>query len=163
MSARPPLVDLEKRIIREAQGDFPLVPRPYAEMAARAGTDEATFLRTLSAWAESGVVRRVGAHLRHREVGYKANAMSVWEVEEARTADLGAILAERPEVSHCYERPSAPDWPYRVYAMIHGTDREACAAVAEAAAAAAEAKEIRTRRLLLYSTREFKKESLAYF
>jgi siroheme decarboxylase len=75
---------------------------------------------------EQGLIRRIGAVPNHYRLGYTANGMSVWDVDDAQLATLGPRVADLPGVSHCYRRPRhLPEWPYNLFAMLHGTSREA--------------------------------------
>ena len=152
--------DLEKKIIREIQGDLPLSERPFAEVAQKVGILEEELLETLRKWMEKGVIRRFGATMRHQLVGIEANAMSAWRVPDEDVERLGKIIASYKEVTHCYERPSpGGDWPYNLYAMIHGTSVEECQRVASAISERTQIEDY----LLLFSHEENKKESMQYF
>ena len=73
-----------------------------------------------------GLVRRIGAVPNHYKLGYTANGMSVWDVEDEQVQALGQRIAKLPGVSHCYRRPRhLPEWPYNLFAMLHGTSRAA--------------------------------------
>lgn len=149
----------DRRLIAVMQGDVPMVERPFAEVGRQAGLTEDDVLRRLARFREAGWMRRVAATLYHRRAGFTANAMSVWQVPADRADEAGAAMAAFAEVSHCYRRPTSPDWPYSLYAMIHGRTPEDCRRVAEAMAEAVHPEAYD----LLFSTREFKKTSMAYF
>ncbi|MBI5781214.1 MAG: Lrp/AsnC family transcriptional regulator [Rhodocyclales bacterium] len=111
--------------VRELSAGLPLVPRPYAAVGERVGCSEVEVIAQLERWIGAGVVRRIGAVVRHRRLGYRANAMCVWDVPDDAVRQAGERLAREPAVSLCYERFRAlPHWPYNLYAMIHGRDRE---------------------------------------
>jgi DNA-binding Lrp family transcriptional regulator len=75
---------------------------------------------------DEGLVRRIGAVPNHYRLGYSANGMTVWDVDDAQVDALGERVATLPGVSHCYRRPrELPGWPYNLYAMLHGRSREA--------------------------------------
>ncbi|MCL1790969.1 MAG: AsnC family transcriptional regulator [Peptococcaceae bacterium] len=122
--------ETDKKLIVELQKDLPLVSRPYAVLGERVGLSEAEVLERVTSWQESGALRRVGAALRHRAVGFVANAMIVWRVPEARIGDVGELLASLPEVTHCYERDMLPEWPYNLYTMIHAKTEDECRSLA---------------------------------
>lgn len=129
------LADDERALVAALGDGLALAPRPYARLANRCGRDEAWVLATLARWLEQGVIRRLGAVLRHRELGYTANAMCVWQVAPEQRDALGARLAQDPAVRLCYARPPRPLWPYNLFAMVHGKSRDAtCATVAALAA-----------------------------
>jgi DNA-binding Lrp family transcriptional regulator len=104
-------------------------------------------------------MRRFAAVLNHRQVGFHANGMVVWDCPVEQMDALGKTLASHAEVSHCYHRPAHPGWPYNLYAMIHGRSVEECRAVAEKLAASIGLPDFR----ILFSTREFKKIRLKLF
>ncbi len=149
----------DRRLIAVMQGDVPLVERPFAEAGRQAGLTEDDVLHRLTRFREAGWLRRVAATLYHRRAGFTANAMSVWRLPADRVDEAGAAMAAFAEVSHCYRRPTSPDWPYSLYAMIHGRTPEDCRRVAEAIA-----RVVRPEAYdLLFSTKEFKKTSMTYF
>jgi DNA-binding Lrp family transcriptional regulator len=132
---------------------MPLESRPFARVAERAGCSEAELLELLRTWLDSGVIRRFGARVRHRDLGYRANGMSVWRVPEGRVEEVAGIMAAYPEVSHCYERPTFTGWPYNLYGMVHGTSRKNVEDVVRKVAKAAHIHDY----TVLYSTKEYKK------
>jgi DNA-binding Lrp family transcriptional regulator len=151
--------DVNVALVRALQDDIPLVPEPFAEIGRRVGLGEAEVLDRLTTWKKEGVVRRYGAAVRHYRLGYVANGMSVWSVPPERVEEVGKLFAARPEVSHCYERSPIPGFPYNVFAMIHGREK---GDVERAVAAMAEISGI-AEHDILWSTREFKRDSMFYF
>ena len=116
--------DLDRRLIIATQAGLPLVPRPYDALAAQLGISADEVKRRLATMLESGRIRRIGAVPNHYALGYTANGMSVWDVDDARIAELGAAIGRLDFVTHCYERlRRLPDWPYNLFAMVHGHDR----------------------------------------
>jgi DNA-binding Lrp family transcriptional regulator len=116
---------LDERIVRETQAGLPLVPRPYREVAERLGVAEASVLSRLRAMLADGRIRRIGAVPNHYRLGYTANAMSVWDVDDEAIEELGARVGGLAFVSHCYRRPRRlPEWPYSLFAMVHGRSRD---------------------------------------
>ena len=105
------------------------------------------------------MIRRFGATLRHQKSGFQANAMTAWQVDEARIEEVGRIMAAFRAVSHCYRRDPAEDWPYNLYTMIHGRSEDDCR---ETARRIAEKAGVTTYQLL-FSRRELKKISMTYF
>jgi DNA-binding Lrp family transcriptional regulator len=85
--------------------------------------------------------------------------MSCFAVPEDRIDEAGAEAAGFPEVSHCYQRPVYPDWPYSLFAMVHGKSREACQEVVRRIALRIGCADP----VILYSTTEYKKERVRYF
>ena len=149
----------DRRIIAATQGGLPLVPEPYAAIAAELGLSVATLCDRLHAMQARGVIRRIAAAPNHYALGMVANGMSVWDVEDAAVAALGMRVGALDFVSHCYERPRAlPDWPYNLFAMIHAESRaeveEKRGRIAALLGAACRGHDI------LYSTRILKKTGL---
>ena len=111
-------------LIAAIQDGLPLVPRPYQAVADRIGCSEAEVIRRLREMLESGVIKRLGVVVRHHELGYRANAMVVWDVPDERVEAVGLQLGEQDCVTLCYQRPRClPDWPYNLFCMVHGQDR----------------------------------------
>ena len=151
--------ELDKKVIRALQGEFPLVAEPYKEMAETIGISEELFLERVQALEAQKKIRKMGAVLRHREVGFKANVLVAWVVPQERLDEVALQMASHPAVTHCYDRTTAPGWPYNLYTMVHGRSREECEAIARELG-----EEIGvTERTMLYSKREWKKTSLKYF
>ncbi|WP_333822268.1 siroheme decarboxylase subunit beta [Pinisolibacter sp.] len=123
--SRPPLDALDRAIIAATQGGLPLTPTPYADVAARVDADEAEVIARLSRMLEAGAVRRIGAVPNHYRLGLSHNGMTVWDVDDAEVDRLGEIVGALDFVTHCYRRPRAlPDWPYNLFAMVHGRSRD---------------------------------------
>jgi len=116
------LTETDARLVAALRDGLPVTARPYAALGERLGLSEATVLARLTALREAGVVRRFGAIVRHRALGYTANAMCVFDVPDAGAADLGRRAARHPGVTLCYRRRRAAGWPYNLYCMIHGRD-----------------------------------------
>lgn len=114
----------EARLIEALQRGLPLVPRPYAALAARVGLSETGVIALIQSLQSQGVIKRFGVIVRHHELGYRANAMVVWNVSDDQVTELGARIARLDYVTLCYRRArSLPQWPYNLYCMIHGRDR----------------------------------------
>jgi DNA-binding Lrp family transcriptional regulator len=159
MDSSRPLTSLEKRIIHELQQDLPVVRRPFAVVAERLGISEAELLEKVREFIADGTIRRFGATLRHQRSGFDANAMVVWEVEPEKAEAVGSTFASFREVTHCYQRPSLPGWPYRLFTMIHAPSRQECRQIAQEMAEAARVEKYD----LLYTEEELKKTTMAYF
>ncbi len=151
--------EFDKAVIRELQEDLPLEPRPFDVMAERLGMDTGQLFAQAEAYQERKIMRRFSAVLHHRRSGFRANAMVVWQVPPERAEEVGLIMAQHSAVTHCYERPTFPDWPYSHFSMIHATTQDECEEIAREIS---EATQI-TDNLLLYSTREYKKTRVRYF
>lgn len=140
---------------------LPLVPRPYAALGAAVGLDEAQTIAGLRRLIDAGVIKRFGVIVRHRELGYRANAMVVWDVPDVHATDAGRRLAALSFVTLCYRRPRAPpDWPYNLFCMIHGRSRPEVEALVEQATESAGL--IRLPRSILFSRRCFKQRGARF-
>ncbi len=157
-----PLSAKEIAFVKLMQRDLALVPEPFVAVADELGMsfDEAAAMH--DEFLSNGRMRRFAAVLHHRKAGFGANAMGVWagpQDDPAALRKLGETMAGFRAVSHCYQRPSYPDWPYNLFTMVHGKSEEECE---QTLAAIAEATGISDRHAL-YSTREFKKVRVRYF
>jgi DNA-binding Lrp family transcriptional regulator len=115
------LTDFDRRLIQATQSGLPLVPQPYAVVAAQLGVSEDIVRERLAGMLDEGLIRRIGAVPNHYRLGYTANGMTVWDVDDACVDEMGAKIGALPTVSHCYRRPRAqPHWPYNLFAMVHG-------------------------------------------
>jgi len=119
-----PIGEAERRLVSVLQEGLPLFMRPFALIAERIGASENEVLARIGNWLEDGAIKRFGIVVRHRELGYTANAMLVHDILDERVGELGRALAEEPAVTLCYRRPRMlPDWPYNLFCMIHGRER----------------------------------------
>jgi len=146
-------------VIKELQKDITVTSEPFKEAIARLGMGYERFFEIANALKDTGVMRRFATILNHRKAGFGANAMSVWVVPEEKGEEIGRQMAEFSAVSHCYLRPSYPNWPYNLFAMIHGKSQEECDSLIEEMAKESGL----TQYGKLYSTVEFKKQRLVYF
>jgi DNA-binding Lrp family transcriptional regulator len=154
-----PYDERDVAVVRATQGDLPVVSEPYAPAAAELGWTVPELLEHMEGMKERALLRRVAAILFHRRAGFSANGMGVWKVPEDRIAELGPRMAAYRGISHCYQRPTYPDWPYSVFTMAHGRSKEECDAILDSIA---ESTGI-TDRATLYSSTEFKKVRMLYF
>jgi DNA-binding Lrp family transcriptional regulator len=153
------LSDLDVAVIRATQGPMTVAAEPFAPAAAELGITQRALLDHLESMRERKALRRVAAILFHRRAGFSANGMGVWKVPEERIMDLAPRMAAFRGISHCYQRPTYPDWPYSVFTMAHGRSKEECDAILDSIAELTGIEERRT----LYSSTEFKKVRLLYF
>ena len=155
----PELDAIDRRLIVATQGGLARVSRPYDLLAKQLGIAPEEVLGRLQRMLDSGVIRRIGAVPNHYAIGYTANGMSVWDVDDSRIDELGASVGALAFVTHCYRRPRRlPDWPYNLFAMVHSRTREEVAArVAEIAALLGDACRAHD---ILYSTAILKKTGL---
>jgi DNA-binding Lrp family transcriptional regulator len=145
--------------IRALQGDLRTVSEPFAGPAARAGLSVPELLGRAEHFQATGQMRRFAAVLYHRSAGFVYNGMGVWKVPDERVEEVGAAMAAFRGVSHCYQRPTYPDWPYNLFSMTHGRTKQECEDVLDAIANETGLSE----RVVLYSTKEWKKTRLVYF
>jgi DNA-binding Lrp family transcriptional regulator len=149
------VTDQDRHVLSAVQSGLPLVPRPFAEAATRLAVTETELLGELSWLLARGVIKRCGLIVRHHELGYRANAMVVWNVPDALVDDIGGRLAALPFVTLCYRRPRRPpDWPFNLFCMIHGRDRNTVVEQVAAVRALRGLSEI--PHALLFSRRRFK-------
>jgi DNA-binding Lrp family transcriptional regulator len=153
------LSDLDVAVIRATQGPMEVVSEPFAPAAGQLGIGQGELLDHLESMRERRALRRVAAILFHRRAGFSANGMGVWCVPEERILELGPRMASFRGISHCYQRPTYPDWPYSVFTMAHGRSKDECDAILDSIAEDTGIEERRT----LYSSTEFKKCRLRYF
>ncbi|MCL4459961.1 MAG: Lrp/AsnC family transcriptional regulator [Chloroflexi bacterium] len=153
------LSQLERRLISELQNDLEVIPHPFAAMAARVGLSEEEVIRIAQDLQQRGIMRRYGAVLRHRLAGFHGNAMTCWCVPAGRIDEVGRMMASFPEVTHCYERPTYPDWPYNLLAMLHAHTAEKCQDMARSIAERIGLNDY----VILFSTKEYKKIRVRYY
>jgi DNA-binding Lrp family transcriptional regulator len=152
---------VDRRIIAALERGLTQDATPYATLAREAGTSETYVLARLADWLDRGVVKRLGVVVRHRALGYTANAMCVWDVPDANVDAAGAALSREDDVTLCYRRErSMPDWPYNLFVMIHGRDRAVVAARCDALARAHGLD--RFAHAVLFSRRAFKQRGARY-
>lgn len=155
------LSDTDRRLIAATQGGLPLDPRPFAIVADRAGVSEDVAIDRLRSLMHSGLIKRFGIVVRHHELGYRANAMTVWDIPDAQVDEIGRRMAECPCVTLCYRRPRRlPDWPYNLFAMVHGRDRTVVEGQVEWMAATLGIATV--PRQVLFSLRRFKQRGARY-
>jgi len=118
------LSNIERRILSVIQDGFPISQTPYKDIADKAGISTEELFAVLKDWKRQGKIRRIEAIVNHFKIGLSAAAMVVWRVEPERVEKAGTILAGFEEVSHCYERETAENWPYNLYTMVHGANEQ---------------------------------------
>ena len=160
-NAQPPRAFTEEDLayVRVLQQDLPLEPAPFDAWAESLGVSQEEMFAKAKELEASGAMRRFAAVLRHQKAGFVANGMICWRIPEDRLPDLGYRLAAYPEVSHCYQRPVYPDWPYSVFSMVHARSREGCEEIALRMSQDIGISEY----AILYSTKEYKKERVKYY
>ncbi len=149
-------------LLAAIEDGLPLQAAPYAAIGRRIGIGEADVIARLQRLIESGVIKRLGLVVRHRTLGFTANAMVVWNVPDDRVDDIAGIAAEFDFVTLCYRRPRRlPVWPYNLFCMIHGRDRETVMAQIATLNDATELGRFPTS--VLFSRRCFKQRGARYF
>ncbi len=149
----------DKEFIRELQKDMEIIDEPFLKAASNLGISEGELFEKMKYYEEIGVMRRFAAILRHRQVGFTANGMIVWKVPKDKISNVGAKLGAFPQISHCYERPTYPDWPYNVFSMIHCKTHDEANEMAKTIQNQIHVDDYR----ILFSSREFKKTRVEYF
>jgi len=149
----------DKQIIRVLQDDLPDTIRPYEALALKLGISEDKLLERISIYLEKGILRRLGAVVRHQKVGYNHNMLVVWRVPDHLVLSIGKKMASYPEITHCYERATLPQWPYNLFTMVHGTTNEAC----ESFIKKLSRENVIDDYQVLTSLKELKKTSMKYF
>ena len=149
----------DRRIVQATQAGLPLEPRPYHAVAAATCLEPEEVMGRMERMLAEGAIRRIGAVPNHYALGYRANGMAVWDVDDAQVDALGARIAALGLSSHCYRRPRHPPrWPYNLFTMVHGRERaeamRAVEAIAKVLGPAVRAREV------LFSTRILKKTGL---
>ncbi len=156
---RPDPLDIA--LVEAIQGGLPLVPRPYELIGERIGLAEHEVRTRLSRLLENGDMRRLGVVVRHRELGYTANAMVVWDIPDNRVSKLGRLIGRQPFVNLCYRRPRRlPDWTYNLFCMIHGRSRDGVLANLRELIEHCGLEELPYR--VLFSNRRFKQRGARY-
>jgi DNA-binding Lrp family transcriptional regulator len=153
------LTERDKQLVRALQDELAITPRPFDAPAASVGLDADQLLQEALRLQEQGYLRRFAAILYHRRAGFRANAMGVWAVPSEKVAAIGPRMAAFTSVSHCYQRPTYPDWPFSIFTMVHARTPDECGEILAAISRTTGIDEYRA----LYSTREWKKTRVRYF
>ncbi len=150
---------LDKRILLALQGNIDDSPEPYAKMADSLGITEGNVLDRIRKMIDSGVIRRLGAMIRHIEAGIGFNGMVVWKPSQDSVEKVGEILASFPQVTHCYERPPFGAMGGTLFTMVHAESEEECMKLINEMSEKTGVGEYE----ILFSERELKKVSMTYF
>lgn len=156
------LDSLDQQLIAVIQGGFELINKPFAHIAKQLGISEQIVLERLKFLKEEGTIKRLGVVVRHRELGYKANAMVVWDIPDHLVDEVARRIASFDCVTLCYQRPRRmPDWSYNLFSMIHGKNRDF---VLQRLADIIDVLELENiKHAPLFSTRQFKQRGAHYF
>lgn len=142
-------------LLKIAQDGVQLTSRPYQVLGEQLGLSEEEVISRLRALQEEGIIRRFAATIGHRALGIVANAMIAWMVAPEDMERAGALFASAEEVTHCYERATAEDWPYNLYTMVHSKSRDDCLMIADRLSQMSGISDYR----VLFSDYEYKKTS----
>lgn len=156
-----PVASADRALAAQVEAGLPLRPEPYAAWAAELGCDELALRATLAGWLQQGTLRRFGVVVRHHELGYACNAMTVFWVPDDQVDACGAALARQPGVTLAYRRAPAPGWPYTLYCMVHGRSRADTLRTLQAAMRGARLEHLPHE--VLFSTQRFKQTGGRYF
>ncbi len=150
---------LQRNVMRELQQDLPLSPTPFLDIARKFDIEPDSLFDFLAYLKASKKMNRFAGIVRHRHLGFTSNVMVVWNIPAEQVDEFGQYASEKPDISHCYERVTYPEWPYNLYTMIHGTSRQDNQQCIEELAETFSLDDYQT----LYSGREFKKQRVDYF
>jgi DNA-binding Lrp family transcriptional regulator len=156
---KPPLTEKDIRYILALQVDMEVRPDPYAPVAKELGTTTEEMFAWCKGFQAVGRMRRVAGIMNHRHAGFRANGMGVWNVPKERIEEVGEFFAAQQPITHCYLRPTYPDWPYNIFTMVHSKKVANCDDFLTDMSKQIGVKEYAT----LYSYKEYKKIRLLYF
>jgi siroheme decarboxylase len=151
--------EVDKEYIRQLQKDIEIIREPFKTITDNLGINLEELFNKVKEYQNIGIMRRFAAILRHRQAGFTANGMIVWNVPEEKIDQIGSKIASFPQVSHCYRRPIYPDWEFNLFSMIHARTIDAAEKIAKEISAIIKIDRYR----ILFSSREFKKERVKYF
>lgn len=149
----------EKTIIEYLQADLPLTSHPYAALAGQLGWTEQEVLIKIEQMIDQGIIRRLGAILRHQRAGFAVNAMVAWRINEETADSIGGIFASFTEVSHCYVRAVPENFGYNLFTMVHARSKEEMEEIVNKMSSLSGLKDFQVIR----SIKELKKISMSYF
>ncbi|MBD3308746.1 Lrp/AsnC family transcriptional regulator [candidate division KSB3 bacterium] len=151
--------EIQHCLMRELSKDLPLSPTPFQDLARRCQVEEDVVFELLDDLQSTHTMSRFAGILRHRHVGFTANAMVVWDVPAAQVSAFVDTVIQYQAISHCYERVTYPNWPYNLYTMVHGTTKQATCQIIDDLAS----QWPHVPYEILYSGKEYKKQRVNYF
>lgn len=155
------ITDEDRALIKAVEAGLPVVSRPYAEIAKQLGTTEQDVMLRLQQLINNGAIKRYGIVVRHKELGYTANGMVVWDVPDNRVEEIGLCIGKYACVTLSYRRPRRlPQWPYNLFTMVHGSSREEVSKKVEEIVQSCGLQDI--NHTILFSTRRFKQRGASY-
>jgi DNA-binding Lrp family transcriptional regulator len=151
----------DRKLIKSVEKGLPIISRPYAEIAKQLNTTEANVISRLQYLIENGAIKRYGVVVRHKELGYTANGMVVWNIPDDQVDELGTCIGKYDCVTLSYRRPRRlPDWSYNLFTMVHGSNREEVTQKVEEIVEKCNLQNI--EHTILFSTRRFKQRGASY-
>lgn len=155
------LTSEDRALIKVVQGGLPIVSRPYAEIAKQLNSSEADVISRLQYLIDNGAIKRYGVVVRHKELGYTANGMVVWDIPDDKVEEMGLCIGKYDCVTLSYRRPRRlPDWSYNLFTMVHGSSREEVTQKVEDIVEKCGLQNIEHN--ILFSTRRFKQRGASY-
>ncbi|MGD9818373.1 MAG: Lrp/AsnC family transcriptional regulator [Desulfomonilaceae bacterium] len=150
---------IDKSILLILQGDLDDSRQPYLKIAMNLGITEDEVFKRVKNMIDEGIIRRLGAMIRHIEAGIGFNGMVVWVTPPDHVDNVGRLFASFPEVTHCYERPPFGKKGANLFTMVHADSEQACIEIIKKMSKASGVKDYE----ILFSERELKKVSMTYF
>jgi len=151
----------DRALIKAVEHGLPVTSRPYADIAKQLGTTEQDVISRLQQLMDNGAIKRYGVVVRHKELGYTANGMVVWDVPDEKVEEIGMCIGKYPCVTLSYRRPRRlPEWSYNLFTMVHGSSREEVKSKLEAIVESCGLQDI--EHTILFSTRRFKQRGASY-
>lgn len=151
----------DRALIKAVQRGLPITSRPYAEIAKQLDTSEQDIILRLQQLMDKGAIKRYGVVVRHKELGYTANGMVVWDIPDDRVEEMGMCIGKYSSVTLSYRRPRRlPEWPYNLFTMIHGSSREEVTEKVEEIVTSCGLQDV--KHTILFSTRRFKQRGANY-
>ncbi len=144
---------IDRSILKKTQDGISFSHAPFRDIAKELGISEEDVVQRLERMQQNEVIRRFGASIGHRVIGITANAMCTWNVPDEEVERIGLMMADFDEVTHCYQRPRYPDWPYNLFTMVHSYSKKDCEDIIARISKSTGIEDYR----ILYSLREFKK------
>jgi DNA-binding Lrp family transcriptional regulator len=154
------LDNLNQQLLAQLSEGLPICPRPYAQIGKRLNISENEVIERIISLQKLGIIKRFGVIVKHAALGYRANAMCVWQVPENQIDEIARYLLTFSFVTLCYQRPMHAQWQYNLYCMIHGKDRQTV--TAQIAQINSHKKLQHLKHQVLFSRRCFKQRGAIY-
>ncbi len=151
----------DQALIMLIQMGLPISSTPYSDLGKKLAMDENEVLERLKRLSQLNIIKRFGVVVRHHELGYRANAMVVWNIPDKNISKLGLCLGQFDFITLCYRRPRRPpEWPYNLFTMIHGQNRDTVLDNIQFLIKCCGLKKVEYE--VLFSTRRFKQRGAIY-